>query len=99
MTTLVSLTPPNIHIEVIYKSSYLTAECTHVKLVVMFVKTSGKNRDWQKIGQLTDLISELPITGNIESRDFDFKISGNAKGAAARIDGIEVWFDAKQSNF
>lgn len=67
---------------------------------VVFVKTSGKFRDWQKVGQLTDLISELPINGNtIESRDFDFKISGNAKGAPARIDGLEVWFDAKQSNF
>lgn len=67
---------------------------------VVFVKTSGKFRDWQKVGQLTELISELPISGdNVDSRDFDFKISGNAKGAAARIDGIEVWFDAKQSNF
>jgi hypothetical protein len=66
---------------------------------VVFTKTSNKQRDWQKVGQLTELISELPIQGVSDSRDFDFKISGNAKGAAARIDGIEVWFDAKQSNF
>ena len=66
---------------------------------VVFTKTSNKQRDWQKVGQLTELISELPIQGVSDSRDFDFKISGNAKGAAARIDGIEVWFDAKQANF
>lgn len=65
------------------------------------VKIPGDKEAWQKVGQLTDPTTTLaiPATNNIEARDFDFRISGNGKGKAARIDGMEIWYDAKQSNF
>ena len=62
-------------------------------------KTPGKSNDWQKFGQITDIVSSLSTKDSVEARDFDIKIHGNAKGTAARIDGIEVWYDTKQSNF
>ena len=62
-------------------------------------KTPGKSNDWQKLGQIDDIVASLGVNNSLEARDFDIKIHGNAKGTAARIDGIEVWYDTKQSNF
>lgn len=62
-------------------------------------KTPGKSNDWQKLGQIDDIVTQLSVNDSLEARDFDIKIHGNAKGTAARIDGIEVWYDTKQSNF
>lgn len=65
------------------------------------VKLPGDNTTWQNIGSLKLPTSrlEVPGTKQLDARDFDFKISGNQKGTAARIHGIEVWYDNKQSNF
>lgn len=68
---------------------------------VVEVKLPGDNTTWQNVGQLKDKITrlEIPATKQLDARDFDFKISGNQKGKAAQIDGIEVWYDNKQTNF
>lgn len=66
---------------------------------VIEYKTPGKSNDWLKLGQIDDIVTQVSLNDSIEARDFDIKIHGNAKGTAARIDGIEVWYDTKQSNF
>lgn len=63
------------------------------------IKVPGKDNSWLGIGQLKDSVSELLISDNqvIEGRDFNYRVSGNSAGNAARIEGFEVWFHVRQS--
>lgn len=74
---------------------------SHVSSASVMVKLPGIDSRWETVGQLTEPISEIiiPDTKPLDGRDFDFKISGNSKGAPSKIEGIEVWYHVQQANF
>ena len=81
----------------------LTGIYVHAKNIAgspFMVKTTGADK-WQTISSLTEATSRIEVSDNtpIESRDFDFKVSGNSKSDPAKIEGIEVWHRVLQSNF